>query len=311
MNTALRTWDLSKGYRARAFPARPGRVPALTWLNLEVPESSVFGLIGPNGAGKTTAIKILMNILKPDAGRAEVLGIDSRQLGPEAFRQIGYVSENQELPDWMTVESFLAYLRPFYPSWDGQRADELLHQFGLPRDRKLRALSRGMWMKAALASSLAYRPRLLVLDEPFSGLDPLVREDLIDGLLESAEGTTILISSHDLADIESFASHIGYLEHGRLRFSEEMTSLTARFREIEVTVGAPPRLPEVSRWPEHWLRPESNSAMVRFVESQFDPERTPGEVTSLFGDVRNISVTPMPLRAIFVTLARTGAKAAA
>lgn len=90
-----------------------------------------------------------------------------------------------------------------------------------------------------------------------------------------------------------------------------MTSLTARFREIEVTVGAPPRLPEASRWPEHWLRPESNSAMVRFVESQFDPERTPGEVTSLFGDVRNISVTPMPLRAIFLTLARAGAKAAA
>lgn len=221
MNTALRTWDLSKSYSARVLPARPGRVPALTWLNLEVPESSVFGLIGPNGAGKTTAIKILMNILKPDAGRAEVLGIDSRQLGPAAFAQIGYVSENQELPDWMTVESFLTYLRPFYPSWDDQRAEELLHQFGLPRDRRLRALSRGMWMKATLASSLAYRPRLLVLDEPFSGLDPLVREDLIDGLLESAEGTTILISSHDLADIESFASHIGYLEHGRLRFSED------------------------------------------------------------------------------------------
>src|SRR4029077_12238928 len=112
-----------------------------------------------------------------------------------------YVSENQQMPRWMTVEYLLAYLKPFYPSWDDARAEELLRQFQLPRDRKLRHLSRGMWMKAALASSLSYRPRLLVLDEPFSGLDPLVREDLIEGLLDSAGETTILISSHDLADI--------------------------------------------------------------------------------------------------------------
>ena len=98
-------------------------------------------------------------------------------------------------------------------------------------------------MKIALASSLAYHPRLLIMDEPFSGLDPLVREDLIDGLLESAGETTILISSHDLGEIESFASHIGYLDRGRLQFSEEMASLSARFREVEVTVDSPPLLP--------------------------------------------------------------------
>src|SRR5207253_7773545 len=104
------------------------------------------------------------------------------------------------------------------------------------------------WMKAALALSLAYRPRLLVLDEPFSGLDPVVREDLIEGLVDSAIETTILISSHDLADIESFASHIGYLDRGRMQFAEEMTSLSARFREIEVCVEPPARLP-ADRWP--------------------------------------------------------------
>ena len=301
MSAALRTSDLSKSYR---------RVPVLNGLNLEVPESSIFGFIGRNGAGKTTTIKILMNILKPDGGCAEVLGVDSRHLGPGLFTQIGYVSENQEMPDRMTVSSFLAYLKPFYPTWDDARAESLLRQFDLPSDRKLRNLSRGMCMKAALASSLAYRPRLLVLDEPFSGLDPLVREDLLEGLLESAEGTTILISSHDLAEIETFASHIGYLENGRLQFSEEMNSLTARFREIEVTVGAAPVLPGAGRWPDHWLRPESTSAVVRFVESQFDPERTPGEIRRLFTDVRHVAVNPMPLRAIFVALARAMAKAA-
>jgi ABC-2 type transport system ATP-binding protein len=279
-------------------------------LSLEVPEGSVFGLIGPNGAGKTTTIKILMNILKANSGTAEVLGVDSRQLSPELLTQIGYVSENQDLPDWMTVEYFMRYLKPFYPTWDDARAAELLRQFDLPRQRKLRHLSRGMLMKAALASALAYRPRLLVLDEPFSGLDPLIREDLIEGVLESAGETTIFISSHDLAEIETFASHVGYLDRGRLQFSEEMSSLTARFREIEVTVGTPPAIPGRGDWPAHWLRPEALPAVVRFVDTRFDAERTPSEIRRLFEDVRQISVNPMPLRAIFVTIARSVSKAA-
>ena len=285
-------------------------VPVLDGLNLEVPEASVFGLIGSNGAGKTTTIKILMNILKPSAGRASVLGVDSRTLGPDDLAQIGYVSENQELPDWMTVEYFLSYLKPFYPTWDDSRATELVRHFYLPGNRKLRHLSRGMWMKAALAGALAYRPRLLVLDEPFSGLDPVVREDLIEGVLDSAGETTIFISSHDLAEIESFASHIGYLDRGRLQLAEEMTSLTGRFREIEVTLEAPALVTPGAGWPEHWLRPETMPAVVRFVDTRFDAEQTPAEIRRLFGEVRHISVNPMPLRSIFVTIARSRAKAA-
>ena len=301
MSDIVNAIDLVKQFR---------KVPVLDGLNLTVPEGSVFGLAGPNGTGKTTTIKILMNILKPTSGRAEVLGIDSRSLGPEALANIGYVSENQDLPEWMTVDYLLAYLKPFYPTWDDARARQLVRQFNLPGDRQLRHLSRGMRMKIALASSLAYHPRLLIMDEPFSGLDPLVREDLIDGLLESAGETTILISSHDLGEIESFASHIGYLDRGRLQFSEEMASLSARFREVEVTVDSPPLLPLDRPWPSHWLRPETAPAMVRFVETHFDAERTTEEIRRLFGDVRDISMHPMPLRAIFVTLARDNSRAA-
>ena len=301
MSDIVRAIDLAKHFR---------NVPVLNGLNLAVPQGSVFGLAGPNGSGKTTTIKILMNILKPTSGSAELLGIDSRKLGPESFANIGYVSENQELPEWMTVEYLLAYLKPFYPAWDDARARQLVRQFDLPLDRQLRHLSRGMRMKIALASSLAYRPRLLIMDEPFSGLDPLVREDLIDGLIDSAGETTILISSHDLGEIESFASHIGYLDRGRLQFSEEMTSLTARFREVEVVVDSPPLLPLDRPWPAHWLRPETAPAMVRFVETHFDPDRTPDEIRRLFGSVRNISAHPMPLRAIFVSLARSNERAA-
>jgi len=301
MSDMIAATDLVKRFRS---------VRVLDHLNLTVPQGSVFGLAGPNGAGKTTTIKILMNILRPDSGQATVLGVDSRALGPETLANIGYVSENQELPEWMTVKYLLAYLKPFYPSWDDQRAAQLIRQFDLPLDRQLRHLSRGMRMKAALAGSLAYRPPLLIMDEPFSGLDPLVREELIEGLLESAGETTILISSHDLGEIESFASHIGYLDRGRLQFSEEMASLTARFREVEVMVDSPPLLPFDRPWPANWLRPETAPALVRFVETHFDPERTTAEIRRLFGDVRNISATPMPLRAIFVTLARDKSKAA-
>jgi ABC-2 type transport system ATP-binding protein len=203
----------------------------------------------------------------------------------------------------------MAYLKPFYPTWDDARAQELLRQFDLPLDRKLKHLSRGMRMKASLASSLAYHPKLIVLDEPFTGLDALVRDELIEGLLENAEETTVLISSHDLAEIESFSSHIGYLERGRLQFSEEMSSLTDRFREIEITFDAAPPMPHP--WPASWLRPESSAAVVRFVETQFDSERTLAEIGRLFGPTQQVSANPMPLRTIFVTLAKSGRKAAA
>lgn len=299
MSYPIQCVELSKRFR---------NVLAVDHLNLSVPEGSVYALVGTNGAGKTTTIKTLMNILRPSAGRAEVLAVDSRRISPRELTQIGYVSENQEMPEWMTVKYFLAYLKPFYPAWDDSLANELVREFDLRLDRKLRYLSRGMKMKAALASSLAYRPKLIVLDEPFGGLDPLVRDEFIEGLLERAAGATVLISSHDLAEIESFASHIGYLDRGRLLFSEEMGVLSGRFREIEVTLDAPPVLP--AAWPEDWIRPETSSAMVRFVESRFHRERTMDEIRRLFPNARNIAVNAMPLREIFVALAKSRRQAA-
>jgi ABC-2 type transport system ATP-binding protein len=298
MTSPILCEDLSKRFRG---------IQAVDRLNLEVPEGAVYGLVGPNGAGKTTASKTMMNILRPDGGRAQILGASSRLLGPGEFARIGYVSENQQLPDWMTVGYFMAYLKPFYPRWDDARAGELLRQFDLPLNRKLRHLSRGMRMKASLASSLAYRPRLLVLDEPFSGLDPVVRDDLVHGILDSADETTILVSSHDLAEIEFFASHIGFMDRGRLRFSEEMTSLIARFREIEVTIE-PAAERALDPWPPHWLRRETSAALIRFVDTRFDPDRTESEIHRRFACVRNIDANPMPLRAIFLTLARNVSK---
>src|SRR5438552_14199773 len=254
MTDILRTTNLTKRFR---------KTMALDHLNMIVLEHSVYGLVGPNGAGKTTTIKILMNAWQPTEGMAEVFGRDSRRLSPRDFTQIGYVSENQRMPGWMTVEYFMEYLKAFYPDWDVARARELLRQFELPPDRKIRHLSHGMRMKAALASSLAYRPRLMVLDEPFTGLDALIRDELIEGILTRAENTTIFISSHDLTEIESFASHIGYLDNGRLQFSEDMDSLRARFREITLTFDRVPQFP--SSWPSGWLRPQKDGAVMQFI----------------------------------------------
>jgi ABC-2 type transport system ATP-binding protein len=293
MSDVLTTHNLSKRYR---------KLVALDKLSLAVPEGSVYALLGANGAGKTTALKLMMNLHPATSGEATVLGIDSRQLQGRHFEQIGYVSENQDQPGWMTMSYLLRYLKPFYPAWDDARASELVTQFRLPLDRPIKHFSRGMQMKASLASSLAYHPKLLVLDEPFSGLDPLTREELIEALLECGPETSIVVSSHDLADIESFASHIGYLDKGRLEFGEELSALSARFREIEVTLDEP-ALPAPR--PTHWLRPEASPAVVRFVETHFDSERTIGEIRLLFRGVTHIEANPMPLRSIFVTLARS------
>ena len=242
--------------------------------------------------------------LRPTAGSAQVLGHPTADVAGEVFTHIGYVSENQELPEWMTVRYFFDYLRPFYPTWDSSLEQQLLRQFDLPLDRKLKHLSRGMKMKVALASVLAYRPALIVLDEPFSGLDPLVRDEIIEGLLDRAPATTIFLSSHDLAEIESFASHVGYLEQGRILFSEEMSALSDRFREITITLRTPSPVPQ--NIPPTWLQVEAGDAVIRFVDSNFHGQATTRELTEIFPSAGDISIEPIALRSIFLAIAKTG-----
>ncbi len=286
---------------------RFGRMEAVHGLTLAVPQGSVFALLGPNGAGKSTTIKLLMNLLEPTSGTARVLGVDSRKLGEKEKAQIGYVSENQQLPLWMTVRQFLDYCRPFYPTWDRALEKTLLAQFALPEDRKLKHLSRGMTMKAALLSSLAYRPKLLMLDEPFSGLDPLVRDEFIRGVLEvSALGEwTVLVSSHDIDEVERLADHVAMIEGGRLRLSEPTETLQGRFRRVEVTDA-----PETAEVASGWLEWERAGTLTKFIETNFAGDATEDGWRLRFGEAA-VTATPMSLREIFLTLARTGRGAAA
>lgn len=288
--------------RADNLTRRYGRNTALQSVTFEVPRGSVFAMVGPNGAGKSTAIRIAMNLTRPSEGRVEVLGVDSRRLGAEQLEQIGYVSENQKLPEWMEVDSFLTYCRAFYPAWDDSLAAGLVRQFELPPGRKLRHLSRGMKVKAALAASLAYRPRLIVLDEPFGGLDVLVREQLIESIVDCTPEATVFLASHDLAEIESFATHIAYLNEGRLEFVEETGTLAARFREVEVTLNEPAALP--AGLPATWVNPEQAGVVVRFTDTEYDARQSRQEVARCFAGVRDVDARQMSFRAIFLALAR-------
>ncbi|MFT3783489.1 MAG: ABC transporter ATP-binding protein [Nibricoccus sp.] len=282
---------------------RFGKTNAVHDLTLAVPEGSIFALLGHNGAGKTTTIKVLMNLLLPSAGSAHVLGVDSRKLGVAERREIGYVSENQQLPLWMTVRQFLNYCRPWYPKWDGDLEKKLLARFELPQDRKLKHLSRGMLMKTALLSSLAYRPKLLVLDEPFSGLDPLVREEFIQGVLEVSEigDWTVFISSHDIHEVEMLCDRVGILSNGRLQLAEEVETLQARFRRIEVALHEP--AVDSVAVPKSWLCFEQAGSVVRFIEQEYAREKTETLCREKFPSA-TVTAHPMSLREIFVALMR-------
>jgi ABC-2 type transport system ATP-binding protein len=283
---------------------RYGSFKALADVTLEVPQGSVFALVGPNGAGKSTAIKICMNYVRATAGITEVLGVDSRRLGSRELVQIGYVSENRQLPEWMRVDAFLAYCKGFYPNWQDEDCRDLIEQFQLPLDRTLKALSRGMRVKAALTSALSYRPRLLILDEPFGGLDVLVREQLIESILDRSAESTILLASHDLAEIETFATHVAYIDEGHIRFVNEMGRLTERFREVEVLLEAPTA--ELPRdLPSTWLNIEQSDTVVRFTASEYEEQSIGSAIRRYFPAIRGITVRTLPFRSIFIALAKS------
>ena len=274
---------------------RFGRFDAIEDLNLAVPEASVFALIGANGAGKTTTIRMLMNILRPDRGEITVLGTPSRKLAAHDFQRIGYVSESQKPPAALTLEQYFGYLRSLYPMWDANLERELRAQFELPAARRIGHLSHGMRLKALLVAALAFRPKLLVLDEPLSGLDTLVRDEVVNGLLQQAADTTILISSHELSEIESFTTHVAFMQDGHLLLQEAIDSLRLRFREVRATLSA---AKQPSRpLPDDWLMPQIEGHRLRFIASRFDDTDLQQQLTQRFGAVRFES-EPMPLRAI-------------
>ncbi|MCC5849613.1 MAG: ABC transporter ATP-binding protein [Verrucomicrobia bacterium] len=281
-----------------------GRTKALDGVSFRVSAGSFMGFFGPNGAGKTTTIKALMNLIPHNRGSAQVLGVSSNRLGRAEFRRIGYVSENQDMPLWMTLGQLIQYCRPMYPTWDDGLCESLRETFKLPLNQKLKGFSRGMRMKAALLTSLAYHPEVVVLDEPFSGLDPLSRDQFVEGLMELSgdKSFTLLLSTHDVGEIERLCDAVTFIDHGRVDVSESTDSLLSRFRRVVVQQKAELKCTKLF---STWKAFRQNGERVEFVETQFDEiEALKNRLShELPGSILK-AVEPMSLREVIVQMSQ-------
>jgi ABC-2 type transport system ATP-binding protein len=223
--------------RTEGLRKRYGHTTALDGVDLAVPRGSVFALIGRNGAGKTTLIQALLGLCSADGGTASVLGLDSARQSVEIRRKVGFVPDQHNFPRWMTIAELVRFTGSFFPTWNPELCTSLLAGFKLDPKQKIKGLSRGMLAQTALCLALAHEPEVLVLDEPTGGLDAVVRREFMEQVVGAAadEGRTILISSHMLDELDRVADRVGYLEDGKLQFSEPVDSLKERVREYRLT----------------------------------------------------------------------------
>lgn len=206
---------------------RFGDKTALASVSLSLPRGAVYGLVGANGAGKTTLIKHVLGLLRAESGSVRVFGIDPVADPVAVLSRIGYLSEENDLPGWMRVDELLAYSRAFYPAWDDAYAEELRQAFALDPAAKIKSLSKGQKARVGLLIALSYRPELLVLDEPSSGLDPIVRRDILGAILRTIadEGRTVLFSSHLLEEVEQVADHVTMISRGKIALSAPLSAI--------------------------------------------------------------------------------------
>ncbi len=272
------------------------RQDVLRDVNLAVEPGSFYALLGRNGAGKSTLLKILAGALIPRQGTTRALGVDSLRLGVEEWRAIGFVSEAQPLYNWLTGSELLRFVSQLYPNWDTAFCDQLCGALDLPLDRKVGHYSKGERMKFILLLAMAFHPRLLLLDEPFAGLDVVAKEQLISCLLEATgqEQWSVVCASHDLAEVERLADAIGVINHGAITVSEPLESLQLRYRRAQVFGPV-----VASQLDSTMHQPNQSENGFTFVESAFSDQRE-GELRLRFGS--GIEFVSMPLREILLSV---------
>jgi len=267
-------------------------------LDLTVPEGAIYGFVGPNGSGKTTTIDLIFGMGAKDAGSITVLGFDHERDEVAMKRQVAYVSPDLQFQPWGRVHKVIEFVRGFYPTWDQDYCNRLLSSLAVePRDR-IMTLSFGTKIKLALVLALAWRPKVLILDEPTVGLDAISKQEVFAELLAAVRDgdRTVLISSHGLSDIERFADHVGMIRSGRLLFEGSTTDVVARFRVVDILVANGERL--VDR-PGIFVQRRDGSRWRAMV----DLERTPIEALQGLG-ATPIADAPVTLEELFVTVGK-------
>jgi len=214
---------------------------AINELDLAVKRGAVYGLIGRNGSGKTTLLRLLMGLLQPDRGRAEILGWSFWQAPRRVRQRVAYVSQARRLPGGLTLDELGRCLGRLNERWDQARANRLARLWELPRHRPVSGFSHGEQCRAALLLAFSTRPEVLVLDEPAAGFDPVARRDMIAQILEAiteSDGCTVLLSTHLIGDLERIADHIGVIDRGRLALAAPLESLLNQIRRVQLIFDA-------------------------------------------------------------------------
>ena len=213
-----------------------GDTAAVSGLDLEVDAGRVFGFLGRNGAGKTTTIKMMLDLLRPTSGTVEVLGLDPRRDSVRLKQRVGYVAEVPVLYGWMRVGEIISFTGRLYPTWNQDKVSGLLGRFGLDSEARVKSLSRGMNAQLALTLALGHDPEVLILDEPATGLDVLVRRDFLESIVHliQEEGGTVFLSSHLVHEVERVADQVAIIEAGRLVVGGDVDAVKGRMKKVLV-----------------------------------------------------------------------------
>jgi ABC-2 type transport system ATP-binding protein len=286
----IETVDLRKNY---------GGVEAVRGLSLQVPGGSICGFLGRNGAGKTTTIKVLLGMARPTSGHARVFGLaaDAQDASVDIRRRTGFVGDDKDLYDYMTVEGMIRFTAAFFPRWRADLEQRYLRKFELPLDRKVKALSRGTRTKLALLLALCRGAELLILDEPTSGLDPAMTEEVLQALVAhvASEEMTVFFSSHQIAEVDQIADRVAIIDRGRAVVTGALDDLRQSFRCIQLVFDGD--APEPSFRAPGVVRVRRKGRVLTVLSSA-GADRILDEARAL--DPVSVDVVPVTLKEIFL-----------